>query len=97
MALFERFRGKDVGNSAPAEARSCSHNTANALVLAELKALSARVDRLQETVNALNQLAMMLQQKTWSAYHARRVGRIAGGAARAAAAARDDRGRFLPS
>lgn len=96
MNLFARLRGKDADSSAPAEARSCSHDAAIALVLAEIRALAVRIDGMQRAVDALDQYRAALHAKTWTAYCSRHVGRVAGGSARAATARRDDRGRFLP-
>jgi len=97
MALFRHYRSKEAGKSAPAGARSCSHDAAINGLTAEIRTLTARIDGLQRAFSALNAFRVALEAKTWIAFHRRRSGHVAGGCARAAGARRAPDGTFLPN
>jgi hypothetical protein len=96
MALFRQLRRKGAEESAPADARSCSHDVAINGLVAEIRTLTVRIDTLQRSFTLLNAFRLALEAKTWMEFHRRRHGRVAAGSARAATARRDARGRYLP-
>jgi hypothetical protein len=96
MPLFRKLQKKQLEKSAPASTRLCSHEAAISGLTAEIRTLAARIDGLQRAFTALNAIRLALEAKTWTEFHRRRSGRVAGGCARAATAMRDAYGRYIP-
>ena len=101
MGLFRQSRSKNKDESAPAAAKSCSHDAATTAALQgltlEIDAIRVELVALRLAFTKLDDFRRALEAKTWTEFHRRRAGRVAGGVARAASARRDARGRYLPS
>lgn len=82
-----------------AEARSGSQQAAIVTVLStlatEMKTMRLELAALRLAFTKLDDFRRALEAKTWMAFQARKVGRVAGGIARAATAKRDVRGRYM--